>query len=49
MHNSWYKKACVQGFNCEYILFHKYVNMFEKMDNVESIYEGLVENSYNKT
>ena len=25
---SWYKQAYVQGFDCEYILFNKSVNMF---------------------
>ena len=35
-----------QGFDCESISFKKSVNMFEKMDIAESIYEGVVEPSY---
>ena len=29
--NSWYKQAYVQGFDCEYILFKKFGNIFEWM------------------
>ena len=36
----------MQVFDCEYITIKKSVNMFECMDIVESIYEGVVENSY---
>ena len=38
----------VQGFDCEYILFKKYVNMFERMDIAEYIYKEVVEPSYKK-
>ena len=38
----------MQGFDCEYILFKKSVNMFELMEISESIYEGVVETSYKK-
>ena len=40
--NSWSKQACVHGFHCEYITLQKYVNMFERMDIAECIYEGVV-------
>ena len=46
MPNSWSKQAYVQGFYCESITFKKAVNMFEHMEIVESIYEGIVEPSY---
>ena len=46
MPNSWIKQAYVQGFNCEYITFNKEVNMFERMQIAEYIYEGVVEPSY---
>ena len=36
-----YKHAYVQGFDCEYITFKKYVNMFECMEISEYIYEGV--------
>ena len=36
----------MQGFDCKYIIFKNAVNMFERMDIEESIYEGLVEPSY---
>ena len=36
--NSWSKQAYVQGFYCESISLKKDVNMFEKMNIVESIY-----------
>ena len=45
MPNSWSKQAYVQGFDCESFFF-KGVNMFESMEIVESIYEGVVEPSY---
>ena len=48
MSNIWYKQAYVQGFDYESILFKKDVNMFERMEVVESIYEGVVEPSYKK-
>ena len=48
MHNSWSKQAYVQGFECEYISFKKSVNIFERMEIDESIYEGVVETSYKK-
>ena len=46
MPNSWSKHAYVQGFYGEYITFKKSVNMFERMEITESIYEGVVEPSY---
>ena len=46
MPNTWYKQAYVQRFDCKYISFKKYVNMFERMETTESIYEGVVEPSY---
>ena len=49
MPNSWYKHSYVQGFDCESITFKKSVNMFERMEISESIYEGIVEPSYKKT
>ena len=42
MHNSCYRQAYVQGFDYEYITFKKNVNMFERMEIAESIYEGVV-------
>ena len=46
MPNIWSKKAYVQGFYCGYISFFKAVNIFERMDIAESIYEVLLEPSY---
>ena len=43
------KKAYVQGFDCETISLKKYVNMFERMEIAESIYEGVVTTSNKKT
>ena len=48
MPNSWSEKACVQGFDCEYVFVKKFVNMLERMETAESIYEGVVEPSYKK-
>ena len=42
MPNSWSKHAYVQGFYCESIMLKKYVNMFERMEISESIYEGVI-------
>ena len=44
--NSWSKQAYVQGFNCETISFKKSVNLFERMEISESIYEGVLKSSY---
>ena len=44
----WSKQAYVQGFYCESITFKNYVNMFERMEIAEYIYEGVVETSYKK-
>ena len=44
--NSWSKQAYVQGFNCETISFKRSVNMFERMEISESIYEGVLKSSY---
>ena len=38
----------MQGFDYESINFKADVNMFEQMEIVESMYEGLVEPSYKK-
>ena len=46
--NRWSRQAYVQGFDCEYINFKKAVNMFERMEIDESIYEGIVEPTYRK-
>ena len=46
--NSWSKQAYVQGFDCKSIPFKKSVNMFERMEIAESIYEGVVTPSYKK-
>ena len=48
MPNSWSKQARLQVFDCKSINFKIGVNMFECMDIVESIYEGLVEPYYKK-
>ena len=42
MTNSWSKQAYVQGFYCETIYFKKAVNIFERMETAEDIYEGAV-------
>ena len=42
------KQAYVQGFDCEYILFKKAVNMFEQMDISESIYKGTLKTYHKK-
>ena len=44
--NSWYKQAYVQGFDCETIYCINDVNMFERMEIDESIYEGVVTPNY---
>ena len=46
MPNRWSRQAYVQGFDCEYINSKKVVNMFERMEIDDSIYEGVVEPSY---
>ena len=48
MPTSWSKHAYVQGFDCESITIKKAVNMFERMEIAEFIYEGVVEPSYKK-
>ena len=42
MPNSWIKPAYVQVFDCKSIILKKLVNMFEHMEIVEYIYEGVV-------
>ena len=42
MTNSWSKQAYVHDFDCETIFPKKAVNMFERMEIAESIYEGAV-------
>ena len=44
--NSWYIQAYIQGFDGESITFKKSVNIFERMEISESIYEGVVEPSH---
>ena len=44
--NIWSKQAYVKGFDFESITFKKVVNMFERMEINESVYEGVVEPSY---
>ena len=48
MKNIWIRQAYVQSFDCEFIIFEKYLNMFEHMEIEEYIYEGVVEHSYKK-
>ena len=48
MPNSWSNQAYVQRFDYEYIPFKKAVNMFERMEIVEYIYEGAVQPSHKK-
>ena len=45
--NGWRKQAFIQDFYCKTITL-KYVNMFERMEIDEIIYEGVVEISYLK-
>ena len=44
--NSWSKQAYAQGFDCETKPFKQFVNVFERMETTESIYEGVVTPSY---
>ena len=44
--NSWYKQAYVKGFYWKYIYFKNTINMFERMEISENIYEGVVTPSY---
>ena len=46
--NIWSKQAYVQVLDCESITFKADVNMFERMEIAESIYEGVVEPSHKK-
>ena len=48
MSNSWSKQFYVKVFDYEYNSFKKSVNMFERMEISEYIYEGVVESSYKK-
>ena len=48
IYTSWYKQAYIQVFDCESITFKKLVDMFERTEIAESIYEGVVEPSYKK-
>ena len=48
MPNSWIKQAYVQGFYWKSITFKTSVNVFDRMEIAESIYEGVVEPSYKK-
>ena len=49
MPNIWSNKDYVQGFDWESFLFIKATNTFEHMEIAESIYEGVVTPSYQKT
>ena len=44
--NYWCKQAYVQGFDCNSISFKNTVNIFERMEIAEYIYEDAVETSY---
>ena len=46
MTKSYYKQEYVQGFDCKSISFKKAVNMFERIEVVEIIYEGEVTHYY---
>ena len=46
--NGWSKQVYVQGFGCETITLKKAVNMSERMETAETIYEGVVESSDKK-
>ena len=46
--NSWSKQIYAQGFDCENITFKTDVNMFDRMEISEYIYEGVVEPLYKK-
>ena len=46
MTNSWYKQAYVQDFDGESISFKRSINMFERMEISEIIYEDVVTSSY---
>ena len=43
MYNDWGKKYLIQGLDFEAVPFKKSINMFERMDIVEYIYEGVTE------
>ena len=47
MKNGCSKNAYVQVFNCETITL-KSINMFERIEIAETIYEGVVETSFKK-
>ena len=46
MHNIWSKQPYVQGFDSRSISLKEAVNIFERMEIAESIYEDVVEPSY---
>ena len=46
--NSWSKQAYFQGFYCKSISFKNVINMFERMEIDESIYENAVKPYYKK-
>ena len=48
MPNGWSRQAYVQVFNFEGVIFNQTTNMFDPMETDESIYEGVVEPSYQK-
>ena len=47
--NIWRRQTYVQSFDCESITLKKAVNMFEWTEIAESIYEGVVEPSHEKS
>ena len=48
MPNIWRNKEYVEWFDCESITFKSAVNIFERMEIAEYIYEGVLEPSYKK-
>ena len=48
MSNGWSKQAYVQAFYCETISYKKSVNMFERIEIADTVYEVSVKPSYKK-
>ena len=44
--NGWVRQAYVQRLNFESVAFKKSINMFERMEIDENIYEGVLETHY---
>ena len=49
MPNGWINQEYVHVFYCQSINFNKEVNIFEGIDILESIYEGILETSQGET